>query len=163
MNMAAACTGLSRQVKKKMRNRDKYKPAVTRATLLFLAGFVWVCVGVMLLVLATLWLSTLSVKQIYLFTGAGVLLALLAHRFLFVRIVDRNLKRILPIDEKTCLFAFIPWKSYLIILVMISMGVTLRHSAVPKPYLATLYIGMGLALVLSSMRYLRAYIRGMRR
>ena len=146
-----------------MRKRDRFKPAVTKATLLFLAGFVWVCVGAMLLVLATVWLSTASVNQIYLFTGAGVLLALLAYRFLFVRIVDRNLKRILPIDEKTCLFAFIPWKSYLIILVMISTGVTLRHSAVPKPYLAILYIGMGLALVLSSMRYMRAYIRGIRR
>jgi hypothetical protein len=146
-----------------MRKRDKYKPAVTRDTLLFMAGFVWVCVGMMLLTLAAIWLSTVSVIQTCFYSGAGLLLALLAHRFMFVRIVDRNLKRIYPIHEKTCLFAFIPWKSYLIILMMILMGITLRHSTIPKPYLAILYIGMGLALVLSSVKYFGACVRSMRR
>jgi hypothetical protein len=146
-----------------MRKIDKYKPAVTKNLLLFLAGIVWVFVGIMLLFLAFSWLSTVSNLNIYLFVSAGVVLALLAHHFGFLKIADKNLKRILLMNEKKCLFAFIPWKSYLIIAVMITMGAVLRHSAIPKQYLAILYIGIGLALILSSVRYLRVFIREIRR
>ncbi len=142
-----------------MRKRDKYKPAVTKSVLLFLAGFLWGCVGTMLLFLAFSWLSKVSNINIYLFGGAGVALALLVHHFGFLKIVDKNLERILPMDEKKCLFSFIPWKSYLIIVVMITMGAILRHSVIPKQYLAILYTGIGLALILSSVRYMRVFFR----
>jgi len=66
-------------------------------------------------------------------------------------------------NEKKCLFAFIPWKSYLIIAAMITMGAVLRHSDIPKQYLAILYIGIGLALILSSVRYMRIFINEIRR
>ena len=49
------------------------------------------------------------------------------------------------------------WRSYLIVIVMIAMGIDLRHSPLPKPYLAVLYGGIGMALVLSSVRYLRHF------
>ncbi|MBL7128664.1 MAG: hypothetical protein ISS16_06730 [Ignavibacteria bacterium] len=146
-----------------MRKRDKYKPSVTKNVILFLAGFVWICVGLILLLLAFSWLSTVSDINIFLFAGAGVSLALLAHHFGFLKIVDKNLKRILPMNEKKCLFSFIPWKSYLIIVIMITMGVILRHSAIPKQYLAILYIGIGLALILSSVRYMRIFFREIRK
>jgi hypothetical protein len=42
---------------------------------------------------------------------------------------------------------------------MISMGIALRHSALPKRYLSILYIGIGLALFLSGIRYLRFFVR----
>ncbi len=58
---------------------------------------------------------------------------------------------------KRCVFAFQSWKSYLIVVIMIAMGIGLRHSPIPKPYLSVLYIGIGLALILSSFRYLKYY------
>jgi hypothetical protein len=73
------------------------------------------------------------------------------------------LKRILPSDDKKCLFSFVSWKSYLIIAVMIAMGTILRRSAIPKQYLAILYIGIGLALILSSVRYMRIFLREIKR
>lgn len=126
---------------------------------MFLAGFVWICVGAMLLLLASSWLLNVANANSTVFAGAGVALALLVHHFGFLRIVDKNLRRILSMDGKKCLFAFIPWRSYLIIAVMIAMGITLRHSAIPKQYLAVLYIGIGLALILSSVRYMRVFLR----
>jgi hypothetical protein len=141
-----------------MRKIDKYKPAVTNTLLLFLAGIVWECVGIMLLFLAFSWLSTASNINIYLFASAGVVLALVAHHFGFLRIVDKNLERILLMNEKKCLFSFIPWRSYLITVVMITMGKMLRHSVIPQQYLAILYIGIGLALILSSVRYMRVFL-----
>lgn len=146
-----------------MRKINIYKPAVTKNVLLFLAGIIWVCVGTMLLFLAFSWLAKVSNINIYLFGGAGVVLALLAHHFGFLKIVDKNLERILPMDEKKCLFSFMPWKSYLIIVVMISMGAILRHSMIPKQYLAILYTAIGLALILSSVRYMRIFFREIRR
>ncbi|MDP2982137.1 MAG: hypothetical protein Q8O92_02260 [Candidatus Latescibacter sp.] len=138
-----------------MTRRNKYKLAVTNNVLLFTAGVVWICVGTVLLFLAFSWLSNASKVNSYVFVGAGVLLALIAHHFGFLKIVDKNLERILSTDEKKCFFSFIPLKSYLIIVVMIVMGTMLRHSAIPKQYLAILYIGIGLALLLSSVRYIR--------
>jgi len=146
-----------------MRKRNKYKPAVTKNVLLFLAGLIWISVGTILLFLAFSWLSIISNINIYLFGGSGVVLALLAHHFGFLKIVDKNLERILPMDEKKCLFSFIPWKSYLVIVVMITMGAILRHSVIPKQYLAILYTAIGLALIMSSVRYMRVFFREIRR
>lgn len=143
--------------------KEKYKPAVSKKVVLFLAGFVWVCVGIMLLFLAFSWLLIIPNFNIYLFVGGGIVLALLVQHFGFLKIVDKNLKRIVAMNEKICLFSFIPWKSYIIIVIMITMGVILRHSAIPKHYLAILYIGIGLALILSSIRYLRAFVREIRK
>ena len=120
---------------------NNYKPAVPNHFLLFLAGLVWVVVGITLLFLAFSWLSTVSNINVQLFTIAGVILALLIHHLGFLKIADNNLQRILLMHRNSCLFAFIPWKSYLIIAIMITMGAILRHSTIPKHYLAVLYIG----------------------
>jgi len=144
--------------------KDKKNPKrMSNNFLLFLAGIVWIFVGIILLFLAFSWLSTASNLNIYLFASAGVILALLTHHFGFLKITDKNSKRILLMNEKRGLFAFITWKSYLIIAVMITLGIVLRHSAIPKQYLAILYIGIGLGLILSSVRYIRIFIREIRR
>jgi len=141
-----------------MRRISNFTPVVPNYVLLLLAGIVWMFVGIMLLVLASSWLSTISHFRVSLFTGIGVVSALIAHHFGFLKIVDKNLNRILLSKDKKCLFAFIPWQSYLIIIVMITIGAVLRHSAIPKSYLAIIYIGIGLALILSSVRYIRVFI-----
>jgi len=51
------------------------------------------------------------------------------------------------------------WRSYFIVLLMVTLGIILRHSSIPKNYLAVLYIGIGLALFLSGIRYLRFFIK----
>lgn len=137
----------------------KYKPAVPKAVLLFLAGGLWFGVGCMLLLLAASWLREAAQINRALFAGSGVVLALLIHHFGFSKIVDKNLGRILPAQEKKCMFSFMPWKSYLLIPVMVALGILLRHSALPKHYLAILYIAIGLALLLSGVRYMRYFLK----
>lgn len=146
-----------------MRKIEKYRPAAMNSYLIFLSGFVWIGVGIMLLLYAFSWLSMASKINIYFFSGAGVVLSLLVHHFGFLKIVNTNLKRILQTNEKKCLFSFIPLKSYLIIAVMITLGAILRHSGIPKQYLSILYIGVGLALILSSVRYMRIFFREIRK
>ncbi len=113
----------------------------------------------MLVSFAFVWLSARGGKGAYILGGGGLILSWFIHRFGLMRIVDRNLGRILPIEGKRCLFSFQPWKSYIIILVMIAMGVTLRHSSFPKPYLAVVYMAMGAALLLSSRHYWQHFFR----
>ncbi|MFC1608430.1 hypothetical protein ACFL47_10725 [Candidatus Latescibacterota bacterium] len=137
---------------------EKYKPAVAKNTLLLLAGLLWAVVGTLLLRYTWSWLNAYQGGATAFYVVSGITAALLIHHFGFLHIVDRNVGRILPMEGKKCAFSFIPWKSYLIVAVMVVMGVTLRHSPIPKHYLSILYTGIGLALILSSVRYFRIFI-----
>ena len=141
-----------------IRKIAKIKPAVDKRVLLFLAGFIWLGVGTMLLFLSISWLNAFRSHSSFLFGGIGVIVALVVHHFGFLKIVDKNLERILPMEGTKCVFSFITWKSYIIVAVMVAMGALLRHSSIPKSYLSIIYIGIGLALLLSSIRYLRVLL-----
>jgi hypothetical protein len=136
------------------------KPAVKTPFLLFLSGILWIGVAVMLCTFAAGWLINYHGKEVWIYPLAGFMAALVIHHFGFLRVVDKNLRRISRMEAKTCVFAFMSWKSYLIVLVMVGMGIGLRHSSIPKQYLSVLYIGIGLALFLSSIRYFRMLMQG---
>jgi hypothetical protein len=135
----------------------KYDPAVDKRFLIALSGIIWSIVGIGLCILAINWLSQQTVRNPLWFASAGIILSLLIHHFVFLKLVDRNIKRILSRQGKVCIFGFQPWKSYFIILIMVGMGMILRRSALPKSYLAIIYIGFGGAMLLSSIRYHRIF------
>jgi hypothetical protein len=140
-------------------NIRKFTPAVDKRILVLLAGIMWCGVSVMLVRYAITWLSLLRTGQKVMFYLIGYLVAVPIHLFGFTRIVDKNLNRLLPLEEKKCIFAFMTWKSYIIVLVMVSLGITMRHSSLPKQYLSVIYNGIGLALFLSGLRYLRFFYK----
>jgi hypothetical protein len=131
---------------------------VNKRVLLLVAGLMWMIVGSMLLYLSISWLNASHAHGAFLFAGIGVMVALVVHHFGFLKIVDKNLGRILPMEGSKCVFAFMTWKSYIIVAIMVAMGTLLRQSPIPKPYLSIIYIGIGLALLLSSIRYLRVLL-----
>lgn len=139
------------------------KPAVSKNALIFLSGFVWIAIGTMFLFLSYSWLEASQNKNTYLFIGVGVAASLIIHHFGFLKVVDKNLGRILPMKGKKCVFSFMTWKSYIIVAIMATMGIVLRHSPIPKTYLSVLYIGIGLSLILSSIRYLRVFLSQLRK
>ena len=139
-------------------NKERWKPAVPKNGLLFMAGMIWLTIGGLMNSLAYFWLKHENTTPVVLITTTGFVVALLIHHFGFLRIVDRNLGRILSLEGRRCLFAFMPWKSYLLVMVMILGGIVLRHSTLPRSYLAFLYIAIGTSLMLSSVRYLRYLI-----
>jgi len=138
-------------------NIKKFTPSVDKRILVLLAGLMWCSVGIMLIRFAVTWLSPMGFRGAGIYYAAGFLAAMPIHHFGFLKIADKNLNRLLPLTEKRCLFSFMTWRSYIIVLVMVSMGIMLRHSALPKPYLSILYSGIGLALFLSGIRYLRFF------
>jgi len=139
-------------------NLRKFTPSVDKRVLVLLAGLMWCGVGIMLIRFSVLWLSPMGISNALIYYFAGFLAAMPIHHFGFIKIADKNLNRLLPLTEKKCLFSFMTWKSYIIVLIMVSMGIALRHSALPKRYLSILYNGIGLALFLSGIRYLRFFI-----
>ncbi len=134
-------------------------PALPKRWLLVLAGCMWTGVGVMLLTYAINWLSD-PLSGITILLGAlGVLISIIANRLQFSKLATKNIERILILNEKACLFAFQAWKGYLIIFVMITGGILLRSSAIPRPYLAVAYTSVGGALLQASLIYYQRFFQ----
>jgi hypothetical protein len=142
-----------------MINLRKFTPVVDKKILIILPGIMWCGVGVMLVSFAVSWLSVYSWDVQLCYFLAGFIAAMPIHHFGFLKIVDKNLKRLLPLTEKRCVFSFMTLKSYFTVLIMVAMGIALRHSSFPKRYLSVLYNGIGLALFLSGIRYFRFFFK----
>jgi hypothetical protein len=136
----------------------KFKPAVQKPVLLFLSGLMWFGVGILLNSYAVHWLLDYGKKPAFLFAGIGFTAALIIHHYGFLKLADKNLGRISIMKDKPCVFSFMSWKSYIIVAIMVTLGITLRHSSIPKQYLSMIYIGIGLALLFSSIRYFRVLL-----
>jgi hypothetical protein len=137
----------------------KLNPSVDKSVLVIMAGLMWCGVGVLLVSYAVSWLSSCNSREQFFFYSAGFMAAMPIHHFGFLKIADKNLNRILTFTGKRSPFSFMTWKSYIIVLIMVSMGIALRHSAIPKRYLSILYNGIGLALFLSGVRYFRFFFK----
>jgi hypothetical protein len=130
-------------------------PAVDRKVLRILAGLVWSAVGLGLCLAAARWL-TADPRHAALPSLLGIGVGFLVYRFGFARLARRNRQRIYaqsPGKHKVCLFAFQNWRSYIIAVVMMVLGYTLRHLPVSKMSIAPIYLAIGLGLLLSSLIY----------
>ena len=132
---------------------ERFKPAVPKYCLMATAGLLWTTVGLGLCRLGYKWVSVLPGMRAVSFGMAGMFLALIAYRYSFSGIAVKNIERLCRLPGKGCLFAFQAWRSYLIIGLMIGLGLVLRHSQIPKTYLAIVYFTVGGALILASFHY----------
>lgn len=137
-----------------------FTPGVGQHTLMATAGFMWLAVSYMLCHYAIIWYENFTGHGLLLFILLGISSGLVIHHWGFLRIVNKNIFRIKALEERHCLFGFMPWKSYLLIAVMMTFGILLRNSAIPRIYLSVIYMGIGLALGLSSIRYFRHALSG---
>jgi hypothetical protein len=145
---------------KSMEHWRKFNPAVKPFWLYLLAGLMWSAVGLMLCSMAYRWLTGLQAHWLALVVGLlGVVFAIAAYRFGFSHLAIKNIQRLETFLERTCVFAFITWKSYLLIVGMMSLGLALRSSLLPREYLALVYTTIGGALFLSSFHYYGSLLR----
>jgi hypothetical protein len=140
-------------------NLKKLNPAVDKKYLLITAGIMWCGVGVMLISFAVLWLTHYQGQGKILFYIAGLLAGMPVHFKGFSKLARKNISRLVALQGKKCFFSFITWKSYLIIVVMVTLGISLRHSSIPKQYLSVLYNGLGIGLFLSGTLYLTTSLK----
>lgn len=133
-------------------------PCVSKRYLLLVAALVWTFAGGMLLYrgytlnnpLPTYWEVKLLLCLI-----AGLIFFVL----LFNRISAKHVRRIrnLP-QEQPGVFLFFNLKSYVMMFLMITLGVSLRKSgAIAPEYLSLMYVTMGIPLLMSSFRFYHSF------
>ncbi|MDD5308490.1 MAG: hypothetical protein PHU25_14305 [Deltaproteobacteria bacterium] len=138
-----------------MSSLRRFEPAVDKKVLYAVAAVVWSAVGLMMCGLAASWLALLPWLEDAGVAAAGLMVAILAAVFLFSRVARRNIARIEGKRERVCVFAFQAWRGYVLVAFMIALGLALRHSPLPRPLLAFLYLGIGGGLLGGSVRYYR--------
>jgi hypothetical protein len=136
---------------------QKYNPAVRKEYLLIPAGSMWMGVGIMLCSMAFVWL--LKASHPYTFASMGIVAGVIIYRFGFLRLAKKNIDRISVLEGRRCFFSFITFRSYILVIFMIALGITLRHSRIHKDWLSLIYNGIGLGLAISSISYFKAYCR----
>lgn len=130
---------------------------VQKSWLYLIAGLLWNAVGVMLCRLAVLWLGVAGKRVGIELALVGISAAIPMSHFAFVPIAQKNIKRIGEFAGKASLLAFQAPRGYLIIAFMMAMGFVLRHSVLPKEYLASAYEMIGISLILGSVLFFRAF------
>jgi hypothetical protein len=139
---------------------DRLKPGISKRYILLIAAFVWTIAGFMLLGRGSVYVIKFSNYKIIHFLIA-ILFGTGFFWVLFNKISLKHIRRIRNIEiEKPCMFSFFNFKSYLIMGVMITMGIILRKSSyINKDVLYTFYVGMGIPLLISAVRFYLAWFR----
>jgi hypothetical protein len=137
---------------------QRLTPRIARRYLYIVAAFVWTFAGSMLLFRGIL----LFTDDDYLFwirLTFSIIAGILFYRLLFSNISRKHTSRIAGMQlEKPCLFSFFNIKSYILMTLMITAGISLRKSGiVPPVYLSVIYVTMGIPLFVSSFRFYYAF------
>jgi hypothetical protein len=138
----------------------KYKPGVSRRTLLFVAGCVWTIAGGILITRGLIKLID-SNHFLLLEFLAGFLVGIAFYLLLFARISAKHINRISRIKiEDPCIFSFFNLRSYFMMAIMISGGITLRKLNVINPdILYSFFLAMGLPLLISAFRFFMSWFK----
>lgn len=127
--------------------------------LILISGLIWSAIGILLNCMAISWLIYMSFYEKGAVILIGLVLGILISTLGFNKMIKINTKRILKYETRACVFAFQSWKSYAIFAVMVTMGFFMRSSGIiPKLILAPIYMGIGLALFVSSIKYYRTFL-----
>ena len=137
---------------------DTFTPRVPKTYLLLIAALFWTFAGGMLLYRGYSWL--LAYPHLFVFKILSCVVGgLLFFKLLFFKISEKHVIRIQNMSiENPCLFSFFNLKSYLMMTIMITSGITLRKTGVISPeYLSLVYLTMGIPLLMSSFRFYYTY------
>jgi quinol-cytochrome oxidoreductase complex cytochrome b subunit len=139
---------------------ERLKPGVKKRTLLYIAGCVWCIAGGMLITRALLALIAIH-HLLLLDIIIGMIAGICFFVFMFTKISKKHITRISLIKvDFPCFFSFFNLRSYILMTIMISAGITLRKINIIDPeYLYTFYLAMGIPLLLSAFRFFHAGIK----
>lgn len=139
---------------------EKYKPAVSRRSLLLIAGCAWTIAGGILISRALVQLIMMN-DHLWLEIIIGIICGMGFYIVLFARISKKHINRITLIKiDNPCFFSFFNLRSYLMMIIMITGGITLRKlDVINRDVLWTFYLTMGVPLVISAYRFFYSWVR----
>jgi hypothetical protein len=141
-----------------MRWIQRLTPRIARRYLYIVAALVWTFAGSMLLFRGIL-LFMDDNYLIWIRLIFSILAGILFYRLLFSKISLKHTRRIAGMQlERPCLFSFFNLRSYILMSLMITAGISLRKSGIlPPVYLSVIYVTMGIPLFISSFRFYYAF------
>ena len=140
--------------------KKRLKPGVGRSAHLFAAPFIWTAVGIVLMERGLGWMGlhlTLRLLLIALLVGTAKSLTVLD------RTAKKGLRRIMGFGDNTCSGAVYPWKTWLLVVLMMALGITLRKLTHPGAIIGAIYFAIGWALLLSSRHGWTQWLRQIRK
>lgn len=134
---------------------ELFTPRCKKRSLLFIAGLVWIFAGGMVSKLGFNVLFTTSMHPLISIMVA-VVTFLIFFNFIFIKLVKKHKIRIYEKEQdKLCLFSFFDVKSYIIMIFMMSLGITISSIDSINPLCwAAIYIGIGLALLSAGVAFM---------
>lgn len=134
---------------------------VRKDWLLLIAGIVWLIAGANIINIA--FQAAHGVWHFAMFTVAAVVFCLFFF-LIFGRLVGKHTHRILGYgDEKVWVFKFFDVKSYIIMIVMITLGIAIRKFHwMPDPWIAMFYTGLGSALLAAGVAFIYQFLKANR-
>ena len=133
---------------------QKLKPSVSRHNLLFIAGLAWTTAGGILM-WRGLDYEVRHSHHIWIKILAGIIIGIPFYVILFAKISRKHIKRIRGLSiPYPCAFSFFNFRSYILMMLMITTGILLRKfDVINREYLFTFYIGMAIPLLTSAVRF----------
>ncbi len=131
------------------RKISRLKPGAPRSVHLFVAASIWSSVGILLLLRGTFWLQGIGKLWIIL---PGIFFGTIKAIYMLDRSAQKNITRIINSGNEKCLGGVYSWKTWLLVLLMMSMGCLLRNSSLPKEYLGLFYVSIGWGLLFASRK-----------
>jgi len=137
---------------------EKFKPSISKRSLLLVAGSVWTMAGGILISRALLELWSIH-HYIWTEILIGITLGTLFYLVLFARISKKHISRITLITiDNPCFFSFFNFRSYIMMAIMIITGILLRKmDIINHEILYTFYLTMGIPLLVSAFRFFFRY------
>ncbi|HAX95359.1 MAG TPA: hypothetical protein DCY35_02375 [Prolixibacteraceae bacterium] len=132
---------------------------ISKRSLLLVAGVVWAFASGMLITKGAIWVFGVA-DQPLVRLGVSILIGIPFYRLLFIRIAGKHIHRITNLDrERPSALSFFDTKGYVMMSSMIMLGMILRNlDFINKDHLFTFYIGMGIPLLFSSIRFYQAWL-----
>lgn len=127
---------------------------VSRQTLLFIAGIVWIIAGINILRIGILtWLSDVHFELFN--VGEAIIVFLLFFIFVFKRLLEKHTKRIKNKPERNCPFSFFDKKGWIIMAFMMTMGIVIRkYHLLSNGFISVFYTGLSTALIITGILFL---------
>ncbi|CAK8723657.1 DUF2269 domain-containing protein [Candidatus Electrothrix laxa] len=137
----------------------RLRPDVSKSVHLFAAPFIWTAVGIMLMIRGLGWIGfSLTCWLLFIAVFFGTIKSLT----ILDRSAKKTLRRIMTLNEKSCIGAVYPWKTWLLVILMMASGIALRSMTKPGIFLGTVYFAVGWGLLLSSRHGWEQWLRRVR-
>lgn len=130
------------------------KNGVSRQTLVFVAGIMWIIAGINVLRIGIMAWGYVSPFQLFPVCEA-IVVFLLFFNFVFKRLFYKHTKRIEQKRDENCPFAFFDVKGWIIMGVMVTFGMLARKFHwLSDSFISVFYVGLSSALIFTGIWFL---------